>query len=170
MLQEYTYLGLTNSNKNENSVYVSNDCFEGSFEAFHAWRNKLAEVANLAVVEFTEGDLSLPLANLAYADCTEAQWIGYWNADQAVDPLYYLLVHSDHEGVLLSNEQYKLIPRLAELIELLPNEDGGPHIGNWKIKTQIFLNGLRDAYVNAKQIVFTHNVPPTIEEVVPSED
>ena len=58
------------------------------------------------------------------------------------DPLTILLRHSDCEGTIAAADCAPLAYRLAELLPLLPDEDGGGHIGNWRKKTQTFIDGL----------------------------
>jgi hypothetical protein len=59
------------------------------------------------------------------------------------DPLHILLNHSDCEGDIAPEDCAALADRLEDLLPLLPDEDDPGHIGNWRDKTQRFLDGLR---------------------------
>lgn len=58
------------------------------------------------------------------------------------DALHELLFHPDGEGMIPSSSCAAIAHRLTELIPLLPDEDGGGDIGNWRDKTTKFRDGL----------------------------
>jgi hypothetical protein len=59
------------------------------------------------------------------------------------DILHVLLHHSDCDGIIEHKHCKSLADRLEELLPLLPDGDGGGHIGDWREKTQRFIDGLR---------------------------
>jgi hypothetical protein len=70
------------------------------------------------------------------------------------DVLHELLNHSDCDGELAPEICAPLADRLAELLPLMPDEDTGGHIGNWRSKTQTFINGLRLAASKGEPVTF----------------
>lgn len=70
------------------------------------------------------------------------------------DPIHYLLNHSDCEGHIAWSHCKKLADRLEELLPLLPEEDAGGHIGVWREKTQMFIDGLRLAHSKKERVEF----------------
>jgi len=69
-------------------------------------------------------------------------------------PLLHLLNHSDCDGEIGWELAGALADDLASLVLLLPDEDGGGHIGNWREKTQTFIDGLRAAHAAKENVDF----------------
>lgn len=70
------------------------------------------------------------------------------------DPLHELLYHSDCDGELPVDICGPLADSLERLLPLLPDGDGGGHIGIWRDKTQAFIDGLRLAAKNGEAVGF----------------
>jgi hypothetical protein len=61
------------------------------------------------------------------------------------DALHFLLHHSDCDGEIPADLCAGIADRLEELLPKLPPGEGGGHIGDWRDKTQAFIDGLREA-------------------------
>lgn len=70
------------------------------------------------------------------------------------DPIHALLNHSDCDGYIPWRKCAKIADRLEQILPLLPDEDGGGHIGNWRAKTKEFIDGLRLASANKERVEF----------------
>ena len=143
----------------------SHNAWHGAYSAFMRWRMKLAEVAGLPPLGLMEGfytpmDSEHMPATLyhgvntgkpAYGpdsrpymadldDCLPIRW-------DCLKPsaLHELLYHSDCEGEISADHCAPIADALEPLISLLPDEDAGGHIGNWREKTAQFVAGLRAA-------------------------
>ena len=142
---------------------TTHDAWHGAYSAFDRWRKELARVAGLPPLDlmegfFTKGDYRDPLtewaakfpnsANVIY-DCLPIRWSAL-----RPDPLHKLLYHSDCEGHLTAKTCGQLAKRLRQLLPLLPDGDGGGHIGNWREKTKQFISGLELAHKNKEKLEF----------------
>jgi hypothetical protein len=79
--------------------------------------------------------------------------MGEWDATPA-DPLMILFAHSDCDGVIHPEQATPLANRLEEMLPLLPDGEGGGHVGNWREKTQKFIDGLRMAGAAGEDVEF----------------
>lgn len=70
------------------------------------------------------------------------------------DPLHELLYHSDCDGEIPWTSCGGIADSLDRLLPNLPDEDAGGHIGNWREKTQMFIDGLRLAHRSKENVVF----------------
>lgn len=126
---------------------TTHDCWHGAYSAFYRWRNKIAEVAGYAVwpvkYDYAVNDTvmidwgHIASENPGYLD-------GHWNETPS-DILIVLIAHHDCEGEIVAEHCGPLADRLEGLLPLLPDGDGGGHIGDWREKTQRFIDGLRKA-------------------------
>jgi hypothetical protein len=144
---------------------ISHDAWSGAYSAFSRWRDKLAEVVAipLPLMQGHYGHL-FPLDNIAN-DPTVPVWskdalMGYHNLLPISwdilkpDVLHILLHHSDCDGTIEAEHLIPLADRLAEILPLLPDGDGGGHIGNWRAKTQQFIDGCRLAASLNEPLIF----------------
>jgi hypothetical protein len=115
---------------------TSHDAWHGAYSAFMSWRLKIAELIgiNLRTMEGFDGD-------------------NKWEALKP-DPLHVLLSHSDCDGEIAWQDCGPIADRLYELIEKLPDEDTGGHIGNWRDKTRQFADGCRAAFEAKENLDF----------------
>lgn len=118
---------------------TTHNCWHGAYTAFHRWRVEIARVAGINL-EAMEGFVH------------EYQQGTKWETLKP-DVLYVLLNHSDCDGYISWRYTKKLADRLTELLPLLEG-DGGGHIGSYKEKTQIFIDGLLAAYKAHERVEF----------------
>lgn len=103
---------------------TTHDCWRGSATNFGWWRLHVARAAGYAIKEhstvpFFTVDLPRDLH-------TEETSMGDWSKGPPVeDPLIYLLVHSDCEGVIHAEEGRHLAARMEQLVPALTVE-GAP--------------------------------------------
>lgn len=104
---------------------TSHGCWHGAYSAFGRWRKQLASQIGISLDEMQGfgGSRSWPSPD--------------------TEPLVHLLNHSDCDGQIESQHCAAIADRLAALIPGLPEGDGGGHIGDWREKTQTFIDGLR---------------------------
>ena len=152
---------------------TTHDCWHGAYSAFMRWRKKLAEVAGLPPLELMEGFYYFDgNGTLQAVRCALKTWTMKpmdWLAESIEvleqslpikwdcfkpDVLYELLSHSDCDGELAPELCGPLADRLEELLPLLPDEENWGHIGNWKEKTQAFIDGLRTAAAANESVGF----------------
>ena len=84
---------------------------------------------------------------------SEDNLFGEWDKTPD-DPLLVLIAHSDCEGVIHPEQAIPLANRIEELMPLLSTEPDTGHIGDWKIKTQKFIDGLRLAAESGEDVEF----------------
>ena len=140
---------------------TTHDCWHGAYSAFMRWRKKLAEVAGLPPLELMEGfyqpnDIGTLQACRRALERGPLDWMANsikqledqlpitWSCLRP-DVLYELLSHSDCDGELAADICGPLADRLEELLPLLPDKNGGGHIGDWREKAQKFIDGLQRA-------------------------
>jgi len=121
------------------------------------WRQEIARVAGLPPLDLMEGFYvpfnSGNLATLYYGLGTRSE--DYLRSiDERLpikwdclkpSPLHALLYHSDCDGELRWEDCVGIADELERLIPLLPKGEHPGHIGNWRDKTQAFIDGLRKA-------------------------
>jgi hypothetical protein len=152
---------------------TTHGCWHGAYSAFHRWRSQLAEIAGLPPLEMMEGfwgagstgmELTLKCA-ANYCERTKNQHDAdglralasrpaiKWSALKP-SPLHILLHHSDCEGSIAAADCGPIADALEALIPLMPGDDAGGHIGNWRAKTQAFVDGLRVAAAAGEDVEF----------------
>lgn len=123
---------------------ISHDAWSGSYSAFDRWRTKLAEVAGIPLNLMEghwDGTPAHPMLPLSWAALSP-------------DPLHVLLHHSDCDGIIEVKYLKGLAERLEQILPLLPDEDAGGHIRNWREKTQTFIDGCWAAYESDEPLEF----------------
>lgn len=148
---------------------ISHDAWHGAYSAFMTWRIKIAEVAGFPPLELMEGyyfeDNHNPftLLDYRYPNGDELDMASLRRIRQrlpikwdlfAGHPLTELLTHSDCDGFISYGKCKKIADALEELLPLLPDENAGGHIGDWKAKTKQFIEGCRAAYAEKKRLEF----------------
>lgn len=142
---------------------TTHDCWHGAYSIFHQWRQEIARAAGLPPLRlmegfFVRGDHMDPLRewgercpNLAesFYRSLPISWITL-----RPDPLFILLNHSDSDGEIDADDCGPIADRLEELLPDLPEGDNCGHIGNWKDKTQSFIDGLRAASAAGEPVEF----------------
>lgn len=146
---------------------TTHDCWHGGYGAFQRWRQKLAEVVGIPL-QFMQGFYPDPVWGLdSIAEALTGTATVYahnlheyhallpirWDILKP-DILHVLLHHSDCDGEIAAKDCAPMADRLTELLPLLPDEDVGGHIGNWRAKTQAFIDGLRMAASRGEAVEF----------------
>src|SRR4029453_4231566 len=140
-------------------LWVSHECWTGAYSAFSRWREQLARSAGYTIAKVTweDGDVFVN-----GRDCVLIDWGTVPNAmlmgeggETPADPLLVLIAHSDCEGVIHPAQAGPLADRLTELLPLLPDEADLGHIGDWQLKTQTFIDGLRTAVEAGEDVEFS---------------
>lgn len=150
---------------------TSHGCWHGAYSAFFRWREKLAEVAGYPPLGLMDGFFDLKefwcMNNglMIYADANSKAWSAAAKAAFAAlpirwdafknDPLTVLLNHSDSGGSIATGLCADLADRLEDLIPMLPEGEGGGHIGDWREKTRTFVRGLREAADAGEDVTFS---------------
>lgn len=140
---------------------TSHDCWHGAYGAFSRWRHQVAEAAGYAVWPVIHDDARMnngmgygrDTVMIDWGHITEANLQGEWEQTPA-DPLLVLIAHSDCDGVIHPAQAGPLADRLTELLSSLPDGSGGGHIGDWREKTQRFIDGLRAAVEAGEDVDF----------------
>ncbi len=142
----------------------SHNAWHGAYSAFMRWREKLAEVAGLPPLEFMEGFYTNTATSPLYFGQLTPFWQEKLERIQAAfpikweclkhDPLHELLYHSDCDGEIASENCGPIADSLERLLPMLPDGEGGGHIGNWRAKTQQFIDGLRAAAAAGEPLDF----------------
>src|SRR3990172_6107396 len=142
---------------------ISHGCWHGAYSAFMRWRQEIARLAGVPLV-LMDGFHRCPYPEaLAWAApapggpaCNSpfGPFLHYWCTEVDAllpiawdvlkpDPLHILLKHSDCDGEIAWQDCAAIADRLESLIPLLPQATDAGHIGDWREKTQAFVDGLR---------------------------
>ena len=122
----------------------------GAYSAFHRWREEIALTAGFPPLMLMEGFYEDNRGmgdsfTCLYNHPEQKEHASYalkeirrglpikWGKFQD-DPLWILLNHSDCDGSIEPADALLIAAQLTELLPLLPVEEGGGHIGNWKDK------------------------------------
>lgn len=146
---------------------TSHDCWHGAYSAFNRWREELCRLAGLPPLELMEGFYSSIGGKqfqppTLYYRCADTRYEDMQRLDSRLpirwdclkpDALHELLHHSDCEGEIPWERCGAIADSLEKLIPLM-NGDAGGHIGNWKDKTQAFVDGLRLAASKQENVEF----------------
>lgn len=149
---------------------TSHGAWHGSYSAFMRWREKIAEVAGMPPLSLMQGFyqegqvMTDPFYMLKYKYDEDDSAIHQirslkkqlpikWSSIKP-SPLHELLYHSDCDGYINWKACGKIADELEKLIPLLPDEDNGGHIGNWRDKTKTFINGCRLAFEKKEKLNF----------------
>lgn len=151
---------------------ISHDTWHGAYSAFMRWREKIAEVAGLPPLELMEGfyyegadSMGNMFSLLDYrypkGDELDMSAVRRMRAKLPIkwdcltpSPLHELLFHSDCEGYINWSKCKGIADELEKLLDKLPDEDAGGHIGNWRAKTQTFIEGLLKSYNSKEKLHF----------------
>jgi hypothetical protein len=123
---------------------TSHGCWHGGYIAFHRWRRAIAEVAGYKIVQGERG----PEYELPWDMFEEKNYQGEWDSPPGDDPLLFLLVHSDCDGVIHPEHGVHIAVRLEQL---LPKLDGDEWI---REKTVQFVAGLYAAAQASEDVDF----------------
>lgn len=147
---------------------TSHNCWHGAYGAFNRWRTEVCKLAGLPPLELMEGFYQA-IPNTEYQD--PIHWAQKGLNDETAfsdlksrlpikweslkpSALHKLLYHSDCDGELLWQDCDAISDELETVLTRMKDEDAGGHIGNWKDKTQTFIDGLRLASKNKENVEF----------------
>jgi len=155
---------------------TSHGCWHGAYSAFMRWRTEIAKASGIPLM-LMDGFHRCPpdfhpLVQAAKEHRARPDFSGsgydplaYWALD--VDdllplswdmfkghPLVPLLNHSDCDGIIASSDCGPLADCLESLLDKLPATPAGGHIGDWRVKTQAFIDGLRRAAAAGEDVDF----------------
>jgi len=138
---------------------TSHDCWHGSYAAFLRWRHTLAEAAGYKIREPTpeERDAGVysPSVDIHWEVFEPENYQGEWSFVPGDDPLLFLIVHSDCDGVIHPEQGIHIARRLEQLLPFL---DGTEEIGHirphMRGKTQQFIDGLKAAAAAGEDVDF----------------
>lgn len=147
---------------------ISHDTWHGAYSAFMTWRKKVAELAGMPPLELMEGfydhlppnDRHLPTLynggphEYSYSLIQLDKRLPIKWASLKENPLHVLLFHSDCDGILEWEYLPGIIEELEKLLPLFPEENAGGHIGNWRQKTQTFIDGCKLALSEQENLEF----------------
>lgn len=150
----------------------SHNAWHGAYSDFMRWRQKIAEVAGLPPLELMDGfynSLDNTCATLYHGINTKKPAFGpdsrpfmahlderlpiSWDCLQP-SALHELLSHSDCDGEIAAERCGPIADSLESLVDLLPDEEAGGNIGNWRAKTTQFVSGLRAAAAAGEALRF----------------
>ncbi len=146
---------------------TSHGAWHGAYSAFMRWREEVAKLAGLPPLRLMEGfyepldSRNLPTlyhgiktSEREHLTDIDSQLPIRWECLEH-DPIHTLLRHSDCDGEIAWGDCGPIADSLERVAKLMPDEDAGGHIGNWRVKTQTFIDGLRAAF-NAKENLNFH--------------
>jgi hypothetical protein len=142
-------------------LWCSHDCWDGSYSAFLRWRHTVAQAAGYKIREANDEERAVgiysPTVDIDWdmfkPEHYQGEWGGFVPGD---DPLLYLIVHSDCDGVIHPEQGVHIAARLEQLLPKL-DDSGAGHIardGGMKAVTQRFIDGLRKAHANGEDVEF----------------
>jgi len=133
---------------------TSHDCWHGAYSAFSRWRNAVAIAAGYTVSRSTEGGWLHDDVDIDWDAFEQKNYHGEWDHPPGDDPLLYLIVHSDCDGVIHPKEGAPLATRLEQLLPKLDESQSGGHIWSMREVTQRFIDGLRKAAMAGEDVDF----------------
>lgn len=131
---------------------TSHNCWHGAYGAFQRWRKELARAAGYRIVEPTR--LGQPYYELPWEQFEDKNYLGEWDSIPGDDPLMFLLIHSDCDGVIHPEHGVHLADRLEQLLPLLNESAAGGHITSMRGNTEQFIDGLRKAAAAGEDVDF----------------
>lgn len=137
---------------------TSHGCWHGSYGAFCRWRRELARAAGYKIAKPGPEEL----ANGVYGPYVDIDWDmfedknyqGEWDTVPGDDPLLYLIVHSDCDGVIHPEQAVHIARRLESLLPLLNEAASGGHITSMRDDTRQFIAGLKEAAKAGEDVDF----------------
>jgi hypothetical protein len=130
---------------------TSHGCWHGAYGAFMRWRRELARAAGYKI---HPPSLDQPDYDLPWDMFEDKNYKGEWDTVPGDDPLLYLLVHSDCDGVIHPQQGVHIARRLEQLLPLLNEDASVGHITSMRDKTQQFIDGLKAAAIAGEDVEF----------------
>jgi hypothetical protein len=133
---------------------TSHDAWHGAYSAFSRWRNHVATAAGYKIVRNTSNGWVHDNVDLSWDVFEDKNYQGEWDHPPGDDPLLYLIVHSDCDGVIHPREGRHLAARLESLLPKLDEDASGGHVWSMRGVTQRFIDGLRLAAEAGEDVEF----------------
>ena len=138
---------------------TSHDCWHGAYSAFLRWRHTLAEAAGYKIREPTPEERDAGIysksVDLHWEMFEDKNYLGEWDTVPGDDPLLFLIVHSDCDGVIHPAQGIHIARRLEQLLPLLDDAEAIGHIRpHMRAKTQQFIDGLKAAAAAGEDVEF----------------
>ena len=130
---------------------TTHDCWHGAYGAFMRWRKELARAAGYTILEPAIDSAGYDLPWDMFED---KNYMGEWDSPPGDDPLLFLLVHSDCDGVIHPEQGVHIARRLEQLLPLLDESASGGHLTSVRDKTQQFIDGLKAAVAAGEDVEF----------------
>lgn len=147
---------------------ISHNTWHGSYGSFMTFREKIAEVSGVPPLRLMEGFYEPLESAIRTGGGPATLWHGpmhefFSSAIKHIDaqlpikweslkenPLHELLYHSDCDGEIAWENCKGIADELTKILPLMPEGIAPGHIGDWRLKTQTFIDGCMRAY-NAKE-------------------
>lgn len=153
---------------------TSHDAWHGAYSAFRRWRDAISEAAGYEMARYAVGAAGRPIdldkdhtfpaylmersIGINWMRLEDKNYMGEWDYIPCditgPDPLLILLCHSDCDGYLEPEHCTLIADRLTELLPNLPEPEEGGHIGDYRVKTQHFIDGCRAAAAAGERLDF----------------
>jgi hypothetical protein len=126
---------------------TTHGCWNGPYGGFQRWRQEVARAAGYRIPE-REG-IRDPYYELPWEMFEDKNYQGEWDSIPGDDPLLFLLVHSDCDGVIHPQHGAHLADRLEQLLPLLDES-----VYRVRENTERFIDGLRKAAAAGEDVEF----------------
>jgi hypothetical protein len=140
-------------------LWASHGCWDaGAYGAFLRWRHELARAAGYKIRDPSDDERAQgfysPLVDIDWEMFEEKNYQGEWDSPPGDDPLLFLIVHSDCDGVIHPAQGVHIARRLEQLVPLLDESQSGGHIASMRDRTERFIAGLRAAAAAHEDVEF----------------
>jgi len=126
---------------------TTHGCWDGPYGGFQRWRQELARAAGYPVHQ--PGYPGDAYYDLPWEMFEDKNYQGEWDSIPGDDPLLFLLVHSDCDGVIHPQHGVHLADRLEQLLPLLDES-----VRRMREETGRFIDGLRKAAAAGEDVEF----------------
>ena len=140
-------------------LWASHGCWDsGAYSAFMRWRHEVARAAGYKIREATDEERAVgsfvPQVDIDWDMFEAKNYQGEWDSPPGDDPLLFLIVHSDCDGVIHPAQGVHIARRLEQLLPLLDESQSGGHIRSMRERTEQFIKGLRVAAAAGEDVEF----------------
>lgn len=144
---------------------ISHGTWKGAYSAFMRWRKEIAKAIGMPPLELMDGfydEVPFTMIDIKMGrntvdthmlDSIRSQMPIKWESLKRHD-LHILLNHSDCDGYITAKQAAKIANELEKLLPKIEGIDLGGHIGDMKVKTQLFIDGCRLAHSKNESLKF----------------
>lgn len=144
---------------------ISHGTWNGAYSAFMRWRKEIAKAIGMPPLELMDGfydEVPFTMIDIKMGrntvdthmlDSIRSQMPIKWESLKRHD-LHILLNHSDCDGYITAKQAAKIANELEKLLPKIEGIDLGGHIGDMKVKTQLFIDGCRLAHSKNESLKF----------------